>query len=144
MREEERRMALYSMADAHAAVRPRATRLDSERPRLPDRTVSSCNHPIGRDRPLGWAPGISNRSDGRTRSSSDPADASAAAWNGIEQAVRPIGRPPGDFHHPPDRIAVASGGRLECRQIPRMRPTDRTVPPLIVRCLCSHVVRVKI
>ena len=63
----------------------------------------------GRDRLLGRAPGMSDQSDGRARSSYDPADAPAAAWNGTGQAIRPIGRPPGDFHHPPDRIAVASG-----------------------------------
>ena len=46
---------------------------------------------------------------------------------------RPNGQPPGDFHCPPDRIAVASGGRPECRRIPWTGPTDRTAPPLIVQ-----------
>ena len=51
----------------------------------------------GRDRPLGQAPGMSGRLDGRARNSSDPADAPVAAWNGTRQAVRLIGRQLGDF-----------------------------------------------
>ena len=124
MREEEGRTALCSMADAHAAVHPRAARSDGRQPRPPNRTAR------GRDRPLGQAPGMSGRSDGCARNPSDPADAPAAEWNGTGHAVRPIKRLPGDFHRPPDRIA--SGGRPECRRIPRTGLTDWTVPPLIV------------
>ena len=133
MREEEERMALYSMADAHAAVRPIGwwaavtARSDDRQPRPPNRTARGRNHPLGR------ALGMSGRSDGRVCSPSDPADVPAAAWNGTRQAICPIGRPLGDFHRPADRITVASGGRLECCRIPRMGPTDRTAPPLIVR-----------
>ena len=92
----------------------------------PDQTT------CGRDHSLGRAPGMSGQFDGRARNPFDPVDALAAAWNRIGQAVRPIGRPPGDFHRPPDQIAVASGRRPECRRIPRTGPTDRTAPPLIM------------
>ena len=65
MREEEGRTALYSMADAHAAVRPRAVRSDSGRPRSPDRLI-------------GQSAIVAAQSDGPWACPADPTDMRAA------------------------------------------------------------------
>ena len=61
MREEEGRTALYSMADAHAAVCPRAAQSDGGRPRLPARTGPK------HVRPIRWTCVQPVRSNGRAR-----------------------------------------------------------------------------
>ena len=72
MREEKGRTALYSMADAHAAVRPRAARSDDGWPRPPDRTVGCHGCPIRR--PTGTTAG----SNGPRACLADPTDVRAA------------------------------------------------------------------
>ena len=72
MREEEGRMALCSMADAHVAVCLRAARLDDGWPRPPDRAVGRCGRPIGRPA------GATARSDGPRACPADPTDADVA------------------------------------------------------------------
>ena len=59
MREEEGRTALCSMADAHAAVRPRAARSGVRPSWPPDRTDARPTRPIQRLRlrPNGTGPG---------------------------------------------------------------------------------------
>ena len=118
MREEEGRTALCSMADVHAAVRPRAARSNGGRLRPPDRTVGCRGRPIGR------ALGMFGRSDRRARSPSDPADVPAAAWNGTGQAIRLIGRTagmPSDSSDGTDESDSATFDRAVIMQPRRLR-----------------------
>ena len=111
MREEEGRTALYSMTDAHVAVRSRAARSDSGRPRPPDRTVGRRGRPIGR--PVGGTA----RSDGSRACPADPTNA-CAAHPFLRTRLRLHGMRPG-------RPFARSGGR---REIFTVRPIGSPSP----------------